>query len=958
MNKLIPLICAILLILVACQNEPLPPVIDPGDPTQDAVDIPPAPQIVEVEIEATAGVLSSGATDEDFDMSSDPAEDEVVVDEGLSDSTAFIQAGFGVGPKVQVISPSGQRLIQYVKWDPSPEPLTFRLYPYSFDQFLEELPLEYFHLSVHDNFEKFPINKQLGEPTFEWEGVLREYDGEETKGIQQTPLPENVPVGIYFLEMYAGDSIDTLLLFVSENLVTAQGAGDEVVAWVSDVGGRPQAEIETLLISEKGNVLSRGESNESGLARLDITAGDQEIPNFLVARDGEDYSITALSKEWGEFQKSRPLWYVSDTRWAPEDIRPDNYKVEIILDQPIYRPGQTINFKAIVRNNRDGAYEVVPSNRSINVALVKNYLHKEQDRFLETEALLSDFGSAIGQLQLSDDIGKDVYEIEVTFDGETYQQEVAIAEFDLAKFNVRVQPKQTNVISGDEVALEIEVLNLDGSPVAFGEVEVVVFELRTTFERYPDDTLWWHTPKADVPSPKSLDEFGRTEIKLPMVPDVKRGLRVDRAFKFKQPPPLSKMGVEVTISSGRKIGKHFVPIEVAPYAGEIKTKFEQWSPAAERPFNVSFEARTLLGDPLVNHPFDFEIGLWNEEESEMSETVYTISSVTDGDGKAKLQIPGLEAGSYQAIATGPDLYSNPVNVHVAPTDGGEIEYDVPNGIGLTAENNEVTPGQPAILYVESAKDGAGFLSVERGSVRRVLPIEFTAPVTRIELPIVEEDAPEIYVTLNGYHSTALPQEPAEGDEEAAPKLGVDLGQNRSGLFSAGDATFWTDRVKLTVPNFNKRLNVEIVSSATEYRLGETGTFTFRVTNQEGVPVSAELSVSIVDEAIVGVGRRLNEPFYDQFYRYDHQVQVFSSSALERFLRLGPMGGPDGGGYYPDPESHTHDPLFWAGNLVTDFKGEVEIQVPMSNLSADWRVKATAITADTQVGESEIVVGTR
>ena len=149
-----------------------------------------------------------------------------------------------------------------------------------------------------------------------------------------------------------------------------------------------------------------------------------------------------MSAAWGEFQKSRPLSYVSDIRWWAGDPAAKNYFFQVILDQPKYRPGQTINFKVIVRENRDGAYEIVPSNQSIDVALVKNRSQSEQERLIETTVMVSDFGSAVGSLELSDEIQNNEYDLELTFDGEVYEQEVVVSKFDEAKFDIRVRPQQ------------------------------------------------------------------------------------------------------------------------------------------------------------------------------------------------------------------------------------------------------------------------------------------------------------------------------------------------------------------------------------------------------------------------------------------------------------------------------------------------------------------------------------
>ncbi|MBK9055852.1 MAG: hypothetical protein IPL78_34605 [Chloroflexi bacterium] len=72
-------------------------------------------------------------------------------------------------------------------------------------------------------------------------------------------------------------------------------------------------------------------------------------------------------------------------------------------------------------------------------------------------------------------------------------------------------------------------------------------------------------------------------------------------------------------------------------------------------------------------------------------------------------------------------------------------------------------------------------------------------------------------------------------------------------------------VNLSAPATDKTLNVTDHPDRTTTAPGEELNLTVRVTNQQGIPVSAELSLAMVDEAIFALSADLSGPLYDAFY---------------------------------------------------------------------------------------------
>ncbi|MCB0036334.1 MAG: hypothetical protein KDE51_20020, partial [Anaerolineales bacterium] len=220
------------------------------------------------------------------------------------------------------------------------------------------------------------------------------------------------------------------------------------------------------------------------------------------------------------------------------------------------------------------------------------------------------------------------------------------------------------------------------------------------------------------------------------------------------------------------------------------------------------------------------------------------------------------------------------------------------------------------------------------TTRREQLVQLTAPVTILEAPLVASDAPNIFVSINIY----------EPETEG-------VGPNTWN--SLPDAYLRTATTEIKIPVTDKTLVVTITPDQDEYAPREQATFTVRVTNQQGDPVSAEVSLAMVDEALYALSEDLSEPMFESFY-YDRNniVTTYNSLRPSRELWGGGMGGGGGdGGYEGAPRSDFPDTAAWFPRLLTDANGEAQVTLTIPDNLTTWRLTGKATTADTQVGES-------
>ncbi|MCA9997543.1 MAG: hypothetical protein KDE56_17410, partial [Anaerolineales bacterium] len=154
--------------------------------------------------------------------------------------------------------------------------------------------------------------------------------------------------------------------------------------------------------------------------------------------------------------------------------------------------------------------------------------------------------------------------------------------------------------------------------------------------------------------------------------------------------------------------------------------------------------------------------------------------------------------------------------------------------------------------------------------------------------------------------------------------------------------------------------------------GETAVYDIRVTNHLGQPVQADLSLALVDLAVLTLMPDNAPPIVEAFYKLQPLRSqtggslFISGEGLEPEIPLeGGFGGGGGGGeearsavaLEEEDEARREfpDTAYWAANISTDADGAATVEIPLPDSLTTWRLSSKAVTADTLVGQSAVDV---
>ncbi len=310
----------------------------------------------------------------------------------------------------------------------------------------------------------------------------------------------------------------------------------------------------------------------------------------------------------------------------------------------------------------------------------------------------------------------------------------------------------------------------------------------------------------------------------------------------------------------------------------------------------------------------------------------------------ELMINGEEFTQSISISEATDLSDFKV-----PNPSFSIQHDLKNSGDLTIQTNKdrYISREPATVSINSTFGGPAMLIVERGKVRRYETITLTPPTTVVDLLVAERDAPNVFITVSAFRPIDMASEFKDG---SAPRK-----------YSLSDVELLSATTEIFSSVANKDLNIEIIPDKDGYTSGETGQFKVLVTNQQGIPVSAEVSLTLQEESINRVYPPESEQRLDLFYAQQPlTLNTFYSLSPERDIGHFAGGGCSGGG---SPSHYGAEAFFRPEtvvipNLITDFAGETQSSFTLPASPGQWRIIATAITADTQIGETDIIIETK
>ena len=270
--------------------------------------------------------------------------------------------------------------------------------------------------------------------------------------------------GLYYLRISSPQtprSIQNHLMVVTGRNVTIKGVVGETLVWVTDLESGQPVEGEALrILGDGGDLFAEVTTDADGLA--EATHGAQEPWETLYVLVQEGDALTAHLKGWS--QGIQP-WEFS----VPYDPYPWGYRGMLYADREIYRPGQTVYFKGILRTDSDGDYGL-PGGEPATVAV--RVIDVEGREIYAEDLPLSDMGTIDGEFLLDAEASLGFYRIEAEYDEFFFGDSFTVAEYRRPEFEVTVATDAPEYVQGDTITVEARAAYYFGGPVANAEVLV------------------------------------------------------------------------------------------------------------------------------------------------------------------------------------------------------------------------------------------------------------------------------------------------------------------------------------------------------------------------------------------------------------------------------------------------------------------------------------------------------
>jgi len=341
-------------------------------------------------------------------------------------------------------------------------------------------------------------------------------------------------------------------------------------------------------------------------------------------------------------------------------------------------------------------------------------------------------------------------------------------------------------------------------------------------------------------------------------------------------------------------------------------------------------------------------GRWYWEWEVEDTPVQTVQVRTDDNGEAVAAFTPEKGGSYVVRARATDARGNEIRsatyFWVSSSEWISWRRENNDRIELIADKKAYKVGDTAEILVPSPFRGPvrALLTVERGDVieHKVLTLEGNSEVLR--LPIVDAYVPNVFVSI------VL----VKGMDESNPLASFKLGY-----------------IALPVSTETRELRISVtpdrdMEAGEYYRPRERVRYEVQVTDNEGRGVEAELSLDVVDLAVLALtGNARGVSLLDHFYR-QRGVGIRTAASLvmsvDRIAAELPLAeGKGGGGGDQVGEglirTRFEDTAYWNPALRTDPDGRATVEVELPDNLTTWRLRGRGITADTLVGEATVDV---
>ncbi len=758
--------------------------------------------------------------------------------------------------------------------------------------------------------------------------------------------------GDYYVVSAGGGFNSELAFSVVDTAIVLKIGTDSMLAWVLDLDtGDPVNGASVLVEGSGAPPKNTGVTDASGLVTFPLAAiefGKGRGAIRVSTQSGGRFGTVSSAWRRGidPYQLGIPTEYYSAT------TRLIGY---VYTDRAIYRPGEEMNFKVVIRRDDDAQYTIPTDGPNVEYTVVSS-----QGKDLTSgKVTLNEFGTFSGSFTLPSDADPGSYGIQINWLPESVQNNrmplagnsFLVAEFRVPEFQVEISAPQTAYATGDTINATLVANFFFGGQVPGATVNWTAMSAPFAahfedLERYAfadNDGLFRRDPfqRSVVNDPKRASGSGVTGV------DGAMTIQVPAELRGNEPAQQFTISATVIDQGGQAVaGSTTVTVFPGSILAGIRTT--EYIASAGKASGVLLVSVDTSGNRLPGRNVTLKVyerkwvttkvqtsGGSRSYRSEPVDTlIQTLSATTDARGEATIPITPKSAGSLRLVAEATDSKGRTARsatyLWVSSGEFASWYFSNDDAMNLIPDKTAYEVGDVASLLVPAPfGDAIGLITVERAKVHSAEVQEFASNSTVIKVPITARSVPNIFV------STVLYRPPTAADPIPRYKVGY---------------------AQLPVSTKTRVLNVEITPDRPQTKPGEKVRYDVRITDSAGKAVQGELSVAVVDKAVVSLAEERGPSGLKAFW-FERGLGVATASSLAVSVNRAndviqePRQGKGGGGVDDERlRKEFKNTAYWNPQLTTGADGRASFEVTMPDNLTTWRTQIRAVSGDTLVGE--------
>ncbi|MEO8482015.1 MAG: MG2 domain-containing protein [Acidobacteriota bacterium] len=725
------------------------------------------------------------------------------------------------------------------------------------------------------------------------------------------------------------------------------------------------------IINRENRQVWRGTTGRDGVAMapaLPLRKPDTSYELSFIVTAEKNGDVAYVGSDWNEgimawdFDVPYGLWEATDI-----------LRGSIFTDRGVYKPGEEVHVKAIVRSDTPNGIRLMPAGATLDVTMTDSR-GREVDRRTLT---LTRWSSVEWTWTVPANGTLGNYAIQAALPGrpKVERNDVSpaperegdwlkrvsgsflVAAYRRPDFRVDARLTAADPIAGAPLAGRVEAKYLFGTalakrPIRWSVTRQPSFDVPAPIlERYPEEQYafgYYSYNENDAQriagAEATLDASGVLTVSADATKDV------DRAYRY------TIEGDVEDVSRQHIANRAGVVVHPAPWY--VGLRRPDYFADTTKGTSVDVVAVDLQGAPATGVPVTVALTRvqWNSVRRAEGGGFYTWDSeevrtpagqwtITTTAAPVKIDVPVPEGGSYVITATARDAAGHTTKTETSFYALGKgytawQRYDH-NRITLTPEKKTWKPGERARIMIQSPWESAtALMTLEREGVRRYERFALTSTQQTLEVPISEDDIPNVYVSVLLIRGRTSDDPGPDGNDPGKP------------AFKLGYA-------ELKVEDAAKHLSVAVTADRKEYRPANTARVSVALKDVASRPVAGEVTLWAVDYGVLSLTDYRAPDVLSSVYQHK-SLQVMNEDNRQRIVSrrvLTPKGeGPGGGGGADAGANETRRdfrPLaFWLGSVETDASGAATREFALPESLTTYRIMAVAADSSSRFGSAD------